>query len=391
MRKLSHALLVAGWLVWACPLGAQQVCPGLAYVANTPEDELMQAVNGAESPQEQIAALDKFAQAHADSKFMPCVNEYYTIVYLKLNNYDKVIEQGEKGLASNYQDMMLMLNVLKGYVASGKVSDSAFDVIMKAPEQAKSETNPPKPPNVSDAEWQKTLQELAEQAKDETAYVEYAFFQLLPRVTDGNKRVEFLDRFTKAYPDSQNAAQINFNYLIAYKMANNAAKVDEYAEKAIAADPNNAVTLNLVADDYATRQTNLDKAEDYAKKALDLAPNMKKPEGMADDQFKSIRDNQLGLAHATLGYIAFSKGSKTRKLAPAIQEFKTAIDLLGSNPELQGRTLYYLGYAYEVIFPANHDGAIEALSRAANLQTSWKDQAADLLAKVKKAKKPAEE
>jgi tetratricopeptide (TPR) repeat protein len=391
MRKLSHALLVAGWMVWACPLGAQQVCPGLPYVANTPEDELMQAVNGAESPQEQIAALDKFAQAHADSKFMPCVNEYYTIAYLKLNNYDKVIEQGEKGLASNYQDMMLMLNVLKGYVASGKVGDSAFDIIMKAPEQAKSESNPPKPPNVSAAEWQKTLQELAEQAKDETAYVEYAFFQLLPRVTDGNKRAEILDRFTKAYPDSQNVAQINFNYFIAYKMANNAAKVDEYAEKAVAADPNNVGTLNLVADDYVTRQTNLDKAEDYAKRALDLAPNMKKPEGMSDDQFKSIRDSQLGLAHATLGYVAFLKGSKTRKLAPAIQEFKTAIDLLGSNPELQGRTLYYLGYAYEVIFPANHDGAIEALDRAANLQTSWKDQAADLLAKVKKAKKPAEE
>jgi len=88
MRKMSICLFVLGWLVFAGLLQAQQVCPGLPYVANTPEDELMQAVNGADKPEEQIAALDKYAQAHADAKFMPCVDEYYTMVYLKLNNYD---------------------------------------------------------------------------------------------------------------------------------------------------------------------------------------------------------------------------------------------------------------------------------------------------------------
>ncbi len=384
MRKLLVTVLLAGDLFVAGPLMAQQVCPGYSIVINTPEDELTLAYNGADNPQEQIAALDKFAQEHADSKFMPCAHEYYTMAYMKLNNYDKVIEHGEKGLAE-HQDLMLMMNLTKAYVASGKVSDNVFEVVLKAPEEIKTESLPSRSTTVGDEEWKKIVEEAEAQAKEWRAYMEYAFFQLLQRELDGNKRLQWLDRFVEAYPETPNAAQVNFNYFLAYKLANNPAKLDEYGEKAIASDPDNVATLNLVADDYATRQTNLGKAETYAKKALNLAPAMKKPEGMTDEQFKATHDSQLGWAHLNLGFVEYQQGSKTRKYAPAIQEFKTAIDLLNANPELQGRALYYLGYAYEASAPANHKGAIEALTRAVSLASSWQASAQDLLAKVKKA------
>ncbi len=385
MTKTLRLALIFGWLAAPQGLQAQQVCPGLPYMADTPEDELMQAVNGAENPQEQIAALDKYAQAHADAKFIPCVHEYYTMAYLKLNQYDQALDHGEKGLAGSYQDMMLIMNLVKAYLASGKVGDPVFAALIKAPEQIKAESNPPKPPNVSDPEWQKTLQDLADQGKDMRNYLEYAFLQLLPRVPDGMKRVQILDDFMKAYPDTSNAGQMNLQYFVAYKLANNAAKADEFGEKAVAADPTNVATLNILADDYATQTINLDKAAEYAKKAADLAPTMKKPDGMTDDLFKTTRDSQMGLAHATLGYVAYLKGAKTHKVGPAIPEFKTAIDLLGGNPALQARTLYYLGYAYEVIIPANHKLAADALARAAAIPSPWQGQAQSLLAKVKAA------
>jgi len=393
MRKISMLLVVLGLLVFVCPLQAQQVCPGLPYVANTPEDELMQAVNGADKPEEQVAALDKFAQEHADSKFMPCVDEYYTMTYLKLNNYDKVVEYGEKGLASNYKDAMLILNLLKGYVASGKVADSAFTAINEAPDVIKEETKPPKPPNVSDAEWQKTLEDNAAQAKDETAYVVYAFLQLVPREGDPNKRIDHLDAFVKAFPEDaeKNAAQIDFDYFIAAKVANKPDKAMEYGEKTLTADPNNLVARNLLAYDYSIAGTNPDKAADYAKKAIDLVPQMKKPEGASDAQFKADQDNQLGMAHLSLGYALFTRGAKTKKLGPAIDELKTASDLLAGNPQLQGQALYYLGYAYESGTPVNHKAAIDALSKASSLQSTWKAPADDLLGKVRKAASKAAE
>ena len=389
MRKMSIFLVLLGLLVFSGPLQAQQACPGLPYVANTPEDELMQTVNGAEKPEEQIAALDKYAQEHADSKFIPCVDEYYTIIYLKLNNYDKVVEYGEKGLASNYRDVMLTLNLLKGYVGSGKVADSTFNVINQAPDVIKAESKPAKPPTVSDAEWQKALEENAAEAKDELGYVVYAFLQLIPRVSDPNKRIEQLDRFAKTFPEdaAKNAGQINFDYFIAYKMANKPDKAMEYGEKTLAADPNNLVTRNLLALDYALGGANPDKAADYAKKAIELAQQMKKPEGLSDAQFKQEQDNQLGMAHLSLGYVTFTRAAAagSKKMGPTIDELKTAADLLGANPELQGQALYYLAYAYESGYPANHRGAMDALSKAVTLQSSWKAPAYELLDKVTKA------
>jgi tetratricopeptide (TPR) repeat protein len=388
MRQTLFALLVASWLIWALPAAGQQVCPGLPYLANTPEDELMQEVNGAENPQEQIDALDKFSQAHPDSKFLPCVHEYFTLAYLKLNNYDKVVEYGEKGLAGDYTDMMLILNTLKGYVASGKSSDTAFKIVMKAPAQIKEEANPTKPPNVSDAEWEKALKDYAAQAEDERVYVVYAFFQLLPRVTDAQKRLEYLDTFSKDFPDAQtkDAVKIYNGYFEAYRLANNLEKTLEYGEKSVAADPNNVGTLNALAYLYAfVSRNNIEKADAYAKKALALAEAMKKPEGAADADFTRERNTQLGMAHLNLGDVEFVRAGKTRRVGPAIEQLKTAAELLEVNPELQCQALFYLGSAYEFAYPANHRAAIEALNKASNLPGPWQGQARELLAKVRRA------
>jgi len=164
-------------------------------------------------------------------------------------------------------------------------------------------------------------------------------------------------------------------------------KADPYGEKALAGDADNVQVLNLVAYDYANLRTNLDKASDYAKKVVTLVPAMKKPEGQPDDQFKAEQNNQLGMAHLTLGYVNFQKAAlaKTRKVAPAIQELKAAVDLLSGNP-LQGAALYYLANAYEYQVPPSHHDALDALNKAVAIQSPWQAPARDLLAKVKVAK-----
>src|SRR6516162_11846982 len=159
MRKLLQAVLMTGFFVGALPLAAQTPCVGLSVVANTPEDALILAVNGAEKPEDQVAALEKFAQEHADSKFMPCVYEYLTSTNVKLNNFDKAIEYGEKDLAANNLDLNLAISLLKAYIGAGKANDGAFDIISKGPDLIKKEITPSKPANISDADWQKMQEE----------------------------------------------------------------------------------------------------------------------------------------------------------------------------------------------------------------------------------------
>lgn len=383
MRKI--AVLPAVLLSLAVPLAAQTVCPGYNVVVNTPEDQLMLAVNGADNPQDQVAALDKFIQEHADSKFVPCAYEYEVMENVKANNFDKAIEYGEKDLAANYKDLNLLINLAKAYVGAGKATDAAFQAILAAPDQMKSEAaNAAKPPNMSDDDWKKSQ---AETLNDDMAYMEYAFYNLLPRVTDPTKSVGLLGQFEKAYPDAatKNPGQLNYQYFVAYARAGQGAQADPYGEKVIAADPNNVEVLNGVAYDYANRRINLDKGTEYAKKVLTLVPAMKKPDGVSDDQFKTEQNNQLGMAHVTLGYIDFQRAAKTHRVAPAIQEFKAAVGLLGGNPGLRAAALYYMGNAYEFEVPANHKAAAAALAQSAEIQSPWQGPAQSLLAKVKHA------
>lgn len=385
MRNLILGILMMAVGFGALPLRAQQPCPGLSVVINTPEDELMLAVNGTQNPQEQIDALNKFAADHPDSKFIPCVNEYLTKTYVKLQDYDKAIEAGEKDLAANYLDLNLITNLMKAYVGSGTASDKAFEVIAKAPKQIQEELVPVSSATATTAENEKARQENEELGKEIRGYMEYAFFQLLPRVTDMNKRIADLDAFAQAYPDSPNMGQVNVQYFAAYQALNNPEKMFEYGEKAAASDASNAATLNLVADGYATAQIHLDEAAQHASKALELLQNAQKPENMTEEQFKTFHDMQAGLAHSTLGYVDLQKGGPRHHVATAIKELKEAADLLEGNPTLQGRALYYLGFAYEVSYPANHHLAYQALSKSAELQSPWQAQAQDLLDKVKKA------
>ena len=95
---------------------------------------------------------------------------------------------------------------------------------------------------------------------------------------------------------------------------------------------------------------------------------------------KRMRDAAGAMSEAA----SLNAGAK-KNMGPAIQEFKTAADLLGGYPELQGKAFYYLGYAYEAGLPVRHREAIDALTKASSVASAWKPAAQDLLAKVQKA------
>lgn len=61
MYKRSRVLLLVVIGVVTLPLWAQQPCPSFTVGIGSDEDKLLLAINGADNPQDQLAALDKFA------------------------------------------------------------------------------------------------------------------------------------------------------------------------------------------------------------------------------------------------------------------------------------------------------------------------------------------
>ncbi len=393
MRRLSLVLMSA--LVFAAPLSAQQTCGNYSVVINSPEDKLTMAINDADTPQEQVKTIQAFLQQHADSKFVPCAYQSLTKAYLKMKDYSNAIAAGQKAVAANYLDAPFLRNLLQAYVEAGEASDDAFAVINKGAAAIKEQSVVARPMKATDAEYQQMQKQAEAGAEGERQYMEYAFFQLLPRVQDPAKRVATLDQFSQTYPDAvqKNAGWVNSQYATAYSSMNQTAKADEYAEKTVAADPSNVEALNMLALDYSIvrQDKKLDAAAADAQKVIDLVPNMKAPAGTTAEQFKPLQDNLLGSAHLCLGYIHLYRASSGKhysthsQMAPAIKELKDAIGLLANKPELQGGAYFYLGTAYEEEYPAEHHEALEAFSKSAELQGPWKASAESSLAKVKRA------
>jgi tetratricopeptide (TPR) repeat protein len=388
MRSLIQAVLLAGLMVWSWPLAAQQghSCSNYSIIVGSPEDQLMLAVNGTDDPNAKVAALEKFTQEHQDSSYLHCAEQLLTKSYVKLKQYDQAIAAGLKSVAAGYLDVPFLEDLLQAYLASGKNSEDALALIMKAPTQIKAETVVPRNASESDAQYDAAQKSATERAKNDTGYMVYAFFGLLSRVTDPSQQIKMLDQFSQAYPEvaQKQAGELNYRYAVAYTQSNQIEKADEHAEKAIAAEPDNVQALNLVAYDYALRRrVNQAKAAEYARKALTLVPQMKKPEGLSDEAFKSQQNTQEGMAHLTIGFLDLQKTGSAHHTAGAIRELKQAAELLSAIPEFQGEAYYFLGYSYEADYPPQHRSSMAALEQAIKIQNSMQGQARELLAKIR--------
>ncbi len=378
MRRLL--LLVFIGLVSVCvrPLAAQQPCPGFPGVPiGSPEDYLIQYIFEAEDPEERIEILGEYVEDNPGSQFLPCVEEYYTIYYLQLQNNDKVIEHGEKAAESGKAGFLLYLNLTKAYVGKGGPAERATEVVLISAEQLNKLWNEP-------PESEEEQAALRENLTESRSYLEYAFFQMVPRIQDTNQRIQFLDQFSGRFPESQLQGQLNLQYFAAYQMANNEPKVIEHGEKAVAASPDDVGTLNLVAEDYANRGKNLEKATEYANKVLELAPSMERPANIPEDRWEGLKSAHLGMAHESLGYIQFREGLRRKRFASAVKEFETAIELLEEDPFRQTRAKFRLGYTYAAM-PATSGlkQAESVLQEVAATSSPWQAPAQDVLNKVR--------
>ncbi|HEV2247062.1 MAG TPA: hypothetical protein VGW37_10470, partial [Terriglobia bacterium] len=101
MRSLFQAVLLAGLVVWSVPLAAQQdhSCSDYRVVVNSPEDQLMLAVNASDDPSAKGAALEKFTQEHQNSTYLHCAEQLLTRNYVALKQYDQAIAAGQKAVA----------------------------------------------------------------------------------------------------------------------------------------------------------------------------------------------------------------------------------------------------------------------------------------------------
>lgn len=224
---------------------------------------------------------------------------------------------------------------------------------------------------------------------------------------DLDKVVSLADDFEKKFPNSSMLSYVYTFQATAYQQKGDIKKTVETGEKSLKLNPDNLMSLIILAGMLPQPQlmqgSDLDKqkkltdAETDASRALQLIEKLPKLANETDDQFKKRKDSIASEPHGALGMIHLQRSTMTLtggmdpdELTKAAQEFKQSVDL-SEHPAPQN--YYRLGEVYT--HENKLDDAIAAFSKASEIgQGSGIQQYADQqIAELKKkqalAKPPA--
>ena len=342
--------------------------------AGTPEDRELAAIAGENDADKRAEAYEKFIEKYADNKPAVAYAEWQLSQdYLTAHNNEKALAWGDKALAAFPNNLDIVVsdcNVAMAMKDNGKVVDYAA----KGGAICQSIAQQQKPADVSDAEWNTRISEQESAAKPNCDFLETAAYNAIASEQNAEKRMDFIEKFTPAFPKSQFAQQVSQLAMLSLQQLNEPQRLTAYGEKALAANPDSIPTLLMLANAYVADPKHAAKAATYASKVVSLVgPNP------ADNTAKSY----AGLARTALGRANLNQ----EKLPAASTELKSAVALLQHDPPDQQVALYYLGYT--AAKQNRKAESVAALEKAAAISGPYQAPAKEMLAKVEAAGKTA--
>lgn len=331
-RWMMALICVAGISLAANAQLARIVIP-----AGTPEDQAIQTITNEGNAQKRAPMWEEFVDKFKENPQAVAYGNWQLLqIYSALGDNNKALEYGDKALAvmpANLDILVAATDVAQQMKDSGKVIDYAAQggkAYATIATQSKTE-------GMSDADFAAKVADEKNSSLQSYEYLEGSAYNVIAAEQDPKARLSYIEQYTSAFPDSKYSEQVNAYAIMSVQQMNDTRKLGEFAEKALAKNPNSIPTLVLLATAFAEDQNpaSAAKATGYARKAIELG---KTDEAGAD----SSKKLQTGMAHSALGY-ALMKENKTTQ---AIAELKTAAGLVKENPAAYSTVMFRLGYAY---------------------------------------------
>jgi tetratricopeptide (TPR) repeat protein len=295
--------------------------------------------------------------------------------YQSAGDLQKALECGDKAVAGSPHN----LDILTSQVTiAQQLKDNAriFNYAIQGGEAFNSIEKQPKPADMSDEQFASTVTSQKDANRNAYEFFEGAAFNGIAGANDAKTRMDYIEKFTVTFPKSKMDEQVTSYAMLSLSQLQDKTRLVAYAEKALAANPNNLPALLLLANNYvdSSEPGALPKAVTYAQKAIVAA----KADDPAAEKSQRI---SAGVAHSVMGR-AYAKQSKT---LPSISELKSATALLKGNDEQQyAVAAYYLGWDYAKVNKLTEARAI--LNDAAGIPGPVQQPVKDLLIKVNTAR-----
>jgi len=372
---MRHICSLVLFLSLVLTVAAQAQLQKIIIAAGTPEDQALQAISNEQDAQKRITMLQDFLQKFSSNpQAVAYGNWQLSQAYQSTGDNEKALLYGNKALAASPRNLDIIVSQTS-VAQQAKDWAKVVDYAAKGGEIYNSLGKQPKPEGVSDQEFQSSVQQEQEGAKQSYEFLEAAAFNAIASEQTAKARMAYIEQFTPAFPHSKFEEQVSQYAIYSLQQLNDSARLISYGEKTLAADPNSIPTLILLANAYSEdpKGANLAKAISYGRKAIELA----KADDPGADRSRKL---SAGVAHSAIGYALM----RQEKTPASIVEFKAATGLLKEDPNAYATALYRLGYAYAKSGKLTE--AREALTESAKIEGPFQQPSRDLLVKVNSAR-----
>ena len=375
MRRACWMALPGVLILWGAVLLSGQV-DKIVIAAGTPEDQALTAISNEQDSQKKLSMYEDFVQKFASNPAAVAYGNWQlSQAYQAAGDLQKALSYGDKALAGSPRNLDILVSQTN--IAQQMKDDAkAMDYAVKGGEVYNSIAKQKKSEGETDQEFATRIEDEKSSGKGSYEFLEAAAFNAIADESDAKKRMDEVERFTPAFPNSRFQEPVAQYAMMSLSDLKDTPRVIAYGEKTLASDPNSLPTLLMLANTYVDdpKPGSLAKAVSYAEKAIDVA----KADAPDAD---SKRKLSAGAAHSVLGY-ALMKEDKT---AAAVPELKTASALLkGGDDQSYAIAMYRLGFAYAKLNKVTE--AREALSEIVKMPGPVQQPAQDLLAKVNAAR-----
>jgi len=373
MRSLNVAL-VAVVLILSSTLNAQ--LDKLVIPAGTPEDQALNAINAEQDAQKRIPMYQDFLEKFSSNPAaVAYANWQLSQYYQSTGDLQKAAECGDKAVAGAPHNIDILVSQVS---VSQALKDNArmFKYAIQGGQTFDSIEKQAKPADVSDEQLASSIAAEKEQNQGSYDFFESAAYNAIAAESEAKTRMDYIDQFTPVFPKSKYDEQVVSYAMLSLSQLKDNKRLNSYAEKALAANPNNLPALLLLANAYvdSSEPGSAAKALTYAQRAIVAA----KADDPAADKSRKV---SAGVGHSVAGR-AYAKQEKT---ALSITELRSATALLkGQDDQQYALAGYYLAWNYAKQNRLTDARAI--LTDVAGIAGPAQGPAKDLLTKVNTAR-----
>ena len=341
--------------------------------AGTPEDKDLTAIANEQDAQKRIAMYQDFVQKYAANPVAAAYGNWQlSQSYQVAGDLPKATDYGDKAAAGAPHS----LEILEWDVTLAQQSKDnarAFKYSLQGGQAYASIGTQPKPASLSDADFANTISQEKEASQEAYGFFETSAYNIIVAEPDAKTKVDEINQFNAAFPNTKMQEQVASMAMLALSELKDMRRLNEYAQKALAANPNNLPALLSLANSYVD-SAEAAKAIPYAQRAVAAA----KADDPAADHARKV---SAGVAHSILGRV-YAKQSRT---SASITELKAAVALLRGQDEQQFAVAgYFLGWDYAKVSSLTEARTI--LGEVAAISGPVQGPARELLAKVNVAR-----